>query len=235
MTLGRAEIFGGRVLLIGLMTITVLPFISIFITALHPSGTLPRGLEWPAEPQWGNFVEAFKVANMTALLGSSVYIVLAVVPVALIISTMAGFAIGHLRIAGSRILLGLFVFGLTLPFGGIIVPLYYLERSGDLQHSAGDSAAIDWLIHAIRCVLDAHAFHQHAVGDFGGSTCRRCDDLGFVLADPASSGAAAYGSARDSHVGLDMEPVSPCARTGRRPHTENDGRRVRRIPGPLCN
>lgn len=128
MTLGRAELFGGRALLIGLMTITVLPFISIFITALHPSGTVPRGLEWPADPQWGNFVEAFNVANMTTLLGSSVYIVIAVVPVALIISTMTGFAIGHLRISGSRILLSLFVFGLTLPFGGIIVPLYYLER-----------------------------------------------------------------------------------------------------------
>lgn len=128
MTLGRGELFGGRALLIGLMAITVLPFISIFITALHPSGTVPRGLEWPADPQWGNFVEAFNVANMTTLLGSSVYIVLAVVPVALVISTMAGFAIGHLRIAGSRALLSLFVFGLTLPFGGIIVPLYYLER-----------------------------------------------------------------------------------------------------------
>ena len=56
------------------------------------------------------------------------FIVLAVVPVSLAISTMAGFAIGHLRIPGSRALLFLFVFGLTLPFGGIIVPLYYLER-----------------------------------------------------------------------------------------------------------
>jgi len=111
------------------MTITILPFISIFMTALHPSGTVPRGLEWPADPQWGNFIEAFNVANMTALLGSSAYIVMTVVPVALVISTMAGFAIGHLRIPGSRVLLGLFVFGLTLPFGGIIVPLYYLERS----------------------------------------------------------------------------------------------------------
>ena len=38
------------------------------------------GLAWPADPQWGNFVEAFKVANMGALLASSVFIVLAVVP-----------------------------------------------------------------------------------------------------------------------------------------------------------
>jgi raffinose/stachyose/melibiose transport system permease protein len=129
MKIAQGELWAGRALLIGLMAITILPFISIFTTALHPSGTLPSGLEWPANPQWGNFIEAFNVANMTALLASSTSIVINVVPVSLVISTMAGFAIGHLRIPGSRFLLFLFVFGLTLPFGGIIVPLYYLERA----------------------------------------------------------------------------------------------------------
>ncbi len=129
MKVDRRELWAGRTLLVVLMVITILPFISIFTTALHPSGTVPSGLEWPANPQWGNFVQAFKVANMTALLASSTFIVLAVVPVSLVISTMAAFAIGLLRIPGSRVLLFLFVFGLTLPFGGIIVPLYYLERA----------------------------------------------------------------------------------------------------------
>jgi raffinose/stachyose/melibiose transport system permease protein len=124
----RTEAISGQALLLVLMALTVLPFISIFTTALHPSGTVPSGLEWPAHPQWGNFVEAFRVANMAALLASSTFIVIAVVPAALVISTMAAFAIGSLRIPGSRALLLLFVFGLTLPFGGIIVPLYYLER-----------------------------------------------------------------------------------------------------------
>jgi raffinose/stachyose/melibiose transport system permease protein len=41
---------------------------------------------------------------------------------------MAGFAIGLLRVPGSRWLLLLFVFGLTLPFEGIITPLYFLTR-----------------------------------------------------------------------------------------------------------
>ena len=128
MKVARAEVYSGRTLLILLMLLTVLPFISIFTTALYPSGTVPNGLGWPAHPHWGNFVQAFKVANMLALLGSSTFIVIAVVPVSLIISTMAGFAIGLLRISGSRFLLLLFVFGLTLPFEGIIVPIYYLER-----------------------------------------------------------------------------------------------------------
>jgi raffinose/stachyose/melibiose transport system permease protein len=129
MTVSRGELYAGRILLIALMALTILPFISIFVTALHPSNTVPSGFDWPADPQWGNFIEAFNVANMTALLASSSFIVVAVVPVALLISTMAAFAIGLLRIPGARVLLFLFVFGLTLPFGGIIVPLYYLERA----------------------------------------------------------------------------------------------------------
>jgi raffinose/stachyose/melibiose transport system permease protein len=130
MKIARGELWAGRTLLLALMAATILPFISIFVTALHPSGTVPSGLEWPADPQWGNFVEAFRVAQMPALLASSSFIVIAVVPVSLIISTMAGFAIGLLRIPGSRVLLFLFVFGLTLPsFAGIIIPIYFLERA----------------------------------------------------------------------------------------------------------
>lgn len=129
MRVARGELWTGRAFLMALMAFTILPFISIFTTALHPSGTVPGGLEWPADPQWGNFVAAFNVANMTTLLISSTRIVIAVVPVALVISTMAGFAIGLLRIRGANMLLLLFVFGLTLPFSGIIIPIYFLERA----------------------------------------------------------------------------------------------------------
>jgi raffinose/stachyose/melibiose transport system permease protein len=128
MTIGRGELYAGRALLVALMAITVLPFASIFTTALAPSGSVPPGLSWPVNPQWGNFIDAFKVANMSALLVSSTFIVVAVVPISLVISTMAGFAIGLLRIPGARWLLLLFVFGLTLPFEGIITPLYFLAR-----------------------------------------------------------------------------------------------------------
>jgi raffinose/stachyose/melibiose transport system permease protein len=135
MRVARSELWTGRALLVALMAFTILPFISIFTTALHPSGTVPSGLEWPAHPQWGNFVEAFKVAEMPALLVSSSFIVLAVVPVSLLISTMAGFAIGLLRIPGAQVLLSLFVFGLTLPFPGIIIPIYFLERAMEIYNT----------------------------------------------------------------------------------------------------
>jgi raffinose/stachyose/melibiose transport system permease protein len=128
MRIARRELYAGRALLVALMAITILPFVSIFTAALHPSGSVPAGLSWPADPQWGNFVDAFQVANMSALLASSLFIVLAVVPISLVISTMAGFGIGLLRVPGAGLLLLLFVFGLTLPFEGIITPLYFLAR-----------------------------------------------------------------------------------------------------------
>ena len=128
MRVSRSEVWFGRGLLLVLMAITILPFISLFTTALHPSGSIPLGIEWPAEPRWDNFAKAFTQASMGTLLVSSTTIVLGVVPVALLISTMAGFAIGSLRIPGSGLLLLLFVFGLTLPFEGIITPLYFLAK-----------------------------------------------------------------------------------------------------------
>ena len=128
MRVGRHELYAGRALLVALIAVVILPFISIFTTALHPSGAVPSGLSWPADPQWGNFIEAFEVANMSALLTSSVFIVVAVVPVSLLFATMAGFGIGLLRVPGARWLLLLFIFGLTLPFEGIITPLYFLAR-----------------------------------------------------------------------------------------------------------
>lgn len=126
MIVPRREVMTGRVLLLLLIAITLLPFLSLLSAALQPSDTTPLGIQWPTDPQWGNFVDAFNVAQMPALLSSSVMIVLGVVPLAVVIATMAGFAIGHLRIPGSRFLFLLFLLGLTLPFEGIITPLYYL-------------------------------------------------------------------------------------------------------------
>ncbi len=129
MIVGRTEVWTGRLLLIVLMVVTIVPFVSLFTTALHPSRTVPSGLSWPDDPQWGNFLQAFQDAHMDALLTSSVLIVLGVVPVSVVLATMAGFAIGHLRIRGSRALFILFLLGLTLPLAGIIIPLYYVVRS----------------------------------------------------------------------------------------------------------
>ena len=118
-----------RTLLVGLMIVTLMPFVAMLSAALAPSGTYPAGLEWPANPQWQNFVEAFQSAHMDRLLLSSSIIAIGVVPVAVLIGTMAGFGIAKLVPKGSKVVYLLFVLGLTLPFEGIITPLYYEVRA----------------------------------------------------------------------------------------------------------
>ena len=124
----RREKLLGRVLLVVLMAVTVMPFVSLFVTALHAPGTYPSGLAWPDTPHWSNFAAAFEAANMSRLLASSTLIVIGVVPISLLISTLAGFALGHLRPPGGRLVFIAFLLGLTLPFEGIIIPLYYQMR-----------------------------------------------------------------------------------------------------------
>jgi len=128
MIVTKTEKWLGRVLLILLMAVTIVPFVSLFITALHPQGTYPPGLTWPEQPHWENFLLAFQAANMPALLWSSILIELAVVPVSILIATLAGFALGHLKPRGGRVVFIVFLLGLTLPLEGIIVPLYYLVK-----------------------------------------------------------------------------------------------------------
>lgn len=122
------EAWTGRILLVVLLLVTLLPFISLFVTALHAPGTYPGGLSWPETPHWGNFLLAFQSADMLQLLWSSALIELGVVPIAVLIATLAGFALGHLKPAGNRWVFIAFILGLTLPFEGIIVPLYYQMR-----------------------------------------------------------------------------------------------------------
>lgn len=129
------ELWTGRLLLVFVMLITIIPFVSLFITALHAPGTYPAGLTWPEELHWGNFVTAFQSAEMGKMLVSSLLIELGVVPAALLIATLAGFALGHLKVPFGRTIFVVFILGLTLPFEGIIVPLYYQIREYGLLNT----------------------------------------------------------------------------------------------------
>jgi raffinose/stachyose/melibiose transport system permease protein len=128
----------GVVMLVGAMIFSVFPLLSMLSAALHPQGTLPAGISWPADPQWHNFVDAWAVAEVTPLLWSSVVYVLGVVPVVAVCATMAGYALGQLRVRGAGVVLVLVLFGLTLPKEATIVPLYYqLRDMGMLNTRAG--------------------------------------------------------------------------------------------------
>ncbi|APF34425.1 carbohydrate ABC transporter permease [Microbacterium sp. 2P01SA-2] len=135
MRTSAVEAWTGRIVLIVVMAFTIIPFITLFVTALHEPGTYPKGLSWPETPHWDNFALAFQSADMLKMLGSSALIELGVVPISLVIATLAGFALGHLRVPFARAIFVLFVLGLTLPFEGIIVPIYYQMKGYGLLNT----------------------------------------------------------------------------------------------------
>jgi raffinose/stachyose/melibiose transport system permease protein len=125
----------GIALLLAAMLFSVFPLLSMLSAALQEQGTVPAGLSWPAHPQWHNFADAWAVANITTLVQSSAILVLGVVPLAALIATMAGYALGQLRIPLGGVFFVLLLLGLTLPFEVTIVPLYYQIRDMGLLNT----------------------------------------------------------------------------------------------------
>ncbi|MFC9622342.1 carbohydrate ABC transporter permease [Streptomyces sp. NPDC056930] len=125
MVVNKTEAVIGRIVLVLVLILTLLPLAGMLSGALQPADRIPDGFSWPSDPQWGNFVVAFQTAHIWELLGSSTLIILGVVPLSLLLSTLAGYALGNLRIPGGRFVFVLLLLGLTIPFEAIIIPIYY--------------------------------------------------------------------------------------------------------------
>lgn len=113
------------ILLSAVLVLTVIPFISMISAALQPANTTPVGLLFPRHPQWKNFVTAFDGGHVGVLMRSSAIIVLGVLPATLLFGTLAGYALGRLRVHGGVFVFFFLLLGLTIPFESLIVPLYY--------------------------------------------------------------------------------------------------------------
>ncbi len=108
--------------LLVVMAFCAIPLLSMFSAALQPQGTIPLGLSWPSELHWENFVDAWSAANMSALLFSSILLVAVVVPTVLLCATLAGYALGQLKVPGGFIVLALLLVGLSMPFEVLVTP-----------------------------------------------------------------------------------------------------------------
>ena len=125
-----------RYLILSAMAAAVLlPFISIVLAAFQPSGAQIAGLEWPSAWSWSNFAAAWNQAHFNTLVVSSLIIAVGVVPLALVLSTLAGYALAVLKPFGGRAISTAFVLGLTLPVELVVVALYFDLQAVGLTNS----------------------------------------------------------------------------------------------------
>lgn len=126
----------GRYLVLTLLAVAVLlPFVSIILAAFQPSGAQVSGLSLPSEWTWTNFADAWKAANFNDLVVSSLIIAVCVVPLSIILVTLAAFSLAILRPPGARLMSTGFVVGLTLPIELVVVALYYNLQDLGLTNS----------------------------------------------------------------------------------------------------
>jgi ABC-type glycerol-3-phosphate transport system permease component len=121
----RLQTAGTHALLGTLSIIFLLPIASVVIAALHESGTFVRGFSWPETLNWDNFAAAWSDAGLSRLFRASAIIAVAVVPLSLLMATLAGYGLALLRPPGGRTLRGVFLMGLAIPLEAIVVPLYF--------------------------------------------------------------------------------------------------------------
>ncbi|WP_331748858.1 carbohydrate ABC transporter permease (plasmid) [Streptomyces sp. NBC_00984] len=123
-------------LVLVLAAVSVLfPFLALFSAALQPETELSPGLKWPSDPHWENFATAWTTAGFGSLLKSSAVIALGVVPIALVLATLAGYGLSSMRLRVKGPLFALLMLGMALPYEAIVIPLYYDLRSVGLLNS----------------------------------------------------------------------------------------------------
>lgn len=126
MKISHAEQVLNYVILTLFTLFATFPIATIIVTSLGPQ----LGVSEPG-PHWNNITDAWAAGEFGPALLRSVAVAGFVVPVALVLSTLAGYAFATMRFPGSEVLFYLFLFGLMVPAEAIVVPLFYDLR--DLQ------------------------------------------------------------------------------------------------------
>ncbi|MFI5527091.1 carbohydrate ABC transporter permease [Kitasatospora sp. NPDC051853] len=133
--MSRTDHLTGRALLALFCAGVLIPFAALVLTALNPPGTPVSGLAWPKDPTLESFSQAWSVAAFGTLLANSAFVVLGVVPLALLCAVLAGFAFATMEFRGKNLVFGLLLLGLTLPYEAAVVPLYYDLQSVGLVNT----------------------------------------------------------------------------------------------------
>jgi len=111
--------------------VAVYPFVSIMLRALAEPGTpviggLPDGVHL------GSFTTAWDRRHFASALTSSALVSASVVVATDAMAVLAGFALASMRVPGAKVIMGLLLVGLVIPYEVTVVPLYELLRGWGL-------------------------------------------------------------------------------------------------------
>jgi raffinose/stachyose/melibiose transport system permease protein len=106
--------------------IAVYPLIGITLVAIQNQSQPVTGIfPIPHRVTLGNFGQAWQVAQLSSSLVNSLIVAVGVVAIGTVLSILAGYAFGTMRMRGSNLVFYFFLAGLIMPYEALIIPLYY--------------------------------------------------------------------------------------------------------------
>lgn len=122
-------------LLIIFAVIAVYPLISIVSLALTPPNETVTGFSVPSQPTLDNFATAWRDGRFDEALLNSAIVAFTVVIVSVVLSVLAGYALGTMRFPGATLIFFILMVGLIIPYESLIIPLYQMFRGWRLLDS----------------------------------------------------------------------------------------------------
>jgi len=120
------------------LALTLLPFLWVILSSLNTNKGIFNGQILPTSLQWGNYARAWSVGNLQQYVGNSAIVAVATVALTLIACCPAGYAFGRMRFAGNNLIFYLYLFGLTVPFQAVLIPVFYqLKNLGLIDNLLG--------------------------------------------------------------------------------------------------
>ena len=106
--------------------LAVVPLLWVIFTSLKTKGEILRNpIALPEVPQWQNFIEAWTVGRFGQYFWNSIVVVVPTVVGVIALSLMAAYAFALYDFRLKRTVFILLLFGMTVPVGLLIIPLYY--------------------------------------------------------------------------------------------------------------
>ena len=114
-----------------------LPFVFVVLTSLKSEADISTSAAWalPTTWEWGNYTDAAARGDLLTTAGNSAMIALVKVPLGLLVSASAAFALARLKFRRSKLLLIVITLGAMLPVQIALGPLFGIMSSVDLLDS----------------------------------------------------------------------------------------------------
>lgn len=117
--------------LIAIAVVWIAPFVFILFTSFKANATVMGSSAFapPTSLEWGNYSAAWARGRFSTTVLNSAVITIVKVPLGLIISAMAAYALSRIALPGGRVIFLLVLFGTMLPFQVMLAPLFTLVNS----------------------------------------------------------------------------------------------------------